>query len=85
IFSNILAAGRHRPEIDDPYSYGLDMQNPMDGDLGSVEGYNDGDFLGKLLAPPAKRHWCRKGMTYSPILGSCKLSFSAMRGRGRRH
>ncbi|CAL1535588.1 unnamed protein product [Lymnaea stagnalis] len=46
-------------------------------------GANDWGLLDQLLTRPTKRQWCRKGLTYNHVLGSCMLSFAALRGRGK--
>ncbi|KAL8583983.1 hypothetical protein ACOMHN_048590 [Nucella lapillus] len=45
----------------------------------------DTDLLQPIFRTPLKRQWCRRGMAYNPVLGSCTFSVAAMRGRGRNH
>ncbi|KAK7109604.1 O2 contryphan Vc1-like [Littorina saxatilis] len=44
---------------------------------------DDVDMMQRIFRTPLKRQWCRSGMSYNPVLGSCTLSLAAMRGRGR--
>lgn len=52
-----------------------------DSESPSEVNYDDRDYSGRglldlLMTRPNKRQWCRKGMTYNHVLGSCTLSFS---------
>ncbi|XP_076461823.1 O2 contryphan Vc1-like [Babylonia areolata] len=53
--------------------------------MAEADGYplDDVDLMQRIFRTPLKRQWCRAGMSYNPVLGSCTLSLAAMRGRGR--
>ncbi|CAG5136094.1 unnamed protein product, partial [Candidula unifasciata] len=40
------------------------------------DSYLNGDLLETLIDSPRKRQWCRKGMIYNHMLGTCTLSLS---------
>ncbi|BFY97366.1 hypothetical protein BsWGS_00406 [Bradybaena similaris] len=70
---------RMSPAEADANSSGLSPQSDSDYSENSNQA-----LLDALLARPSKRLWCRKGMTYNHVLGSCTPSFTAIRGKGRR-
>ena len=36
----------------------------------------DADLMQRIFQTPLKRQWCRSGMSYNPVLGTCTLSLA---------
>ena len=47
----------------------------MTSELGDYP-LEDVDMMQRLFRTPLKRQWCRSGMSYNPVLGTCTLSLA---------
>nr|KAG5691889.1 hypothetical protein BaRGS_033252 [Batillaria attramentaria] len=49
--------------------------NSFDSDLGEYPQY-DVDLMQRVFKTPLKRQWCRSGMSFNPVIGTCTLSLA---------